>query len=247
MQYLNIPSFQSDAESALAFYKLNGFHVEYGVYSEDELDEIKTLAAHLTLPSKGNFKPIMMPHREQPEFLRYMNTPVVLNVMQNLLEGEISGLQSQYFFSPPGTRGFTAHQDNYFVQAGYGAFASAWLALEDTSPENGGLIVYPGSHLKGTLPVRETLIQSESVQDPNAYRTETVIPEGCRPLHLSIPAGGIVFIHGDVIHASNHNQSGTRTRQVLLNTYIRRGEDFRPGRDAKRVEIPLMEFNCEIK
>ena len=247
MSYLDVPSFKTHPTSAKAFYSSNGFHVEYGVYGEGELEQIKTLAACLSGPKSGHLQPVMMPHREQPDFLRYMGTKLVVEMMRSFLEGDISGLQSQYFFSPPGTQGFSPHQDSYFVQAPPGAFASAWTALEDATPENGGLIVYPRSHLKGSLPVRETLIRSDSVQDPNAYRMETVIPADYEPLHLFVPAGAVVFIHGDVIHASNNNESQLLSRQVLLNTYIRQGEPFRAGKDAKRVEISLKDSNFETK
>ena len=91
----------------------------------------------------------------------------------------------------------------------------------------------------GTLPVVDTKLVCQSEQDRNAYRTEVAMPMSVEPLHAVIPKGAVLFIHGDLVHASNTNVSENSWRHVLLNTYILEGETFRPGRDAKRVEIPL--------
>ncbi|REL34834.1 phytanoyl-CoA dioxygenase family protein [Thalassotalea euphylliae] len=232
-------SFFKKPDSVLNFYSEYGYHIEYGVISDDVCDEIQLLAHQLACAKSGNFAPVMMPHRENEQFLHYMKNPQITAIMSALLAGNIAGLQSQFFFMKPGTRGFTPHQDNHFVQARHGAFASAWLALEDTCQENGGLVVYPGTHKMGTLPVVETNLKSLSAQDPNAYRTEVSLPVEVNPIHVSVPKGAVLFIHGDVVHASNTNASKDRWRHVLLNTYILQGEAFRPGRDAKRVEISL--------
>ncbi|WP_417504439.1 phytanoyl-CoA dioxygenase family protein [Marinomonas gallaica] len=232
-------SFFQDKEKATLDYFENGYHIEYGLISSDECEFIKQYASQLNSIKSGNFSPVMMPHREDSRFLSIMANEKIKEIMSAFLRGKVSGLQSQYFTSGFGTKGFTAHQDNYFVQSKNDAFASAWLALEDTRPENGGLIVYPKSHKTGLLEVRETNISNDSAQDPNAYRMEVVIPEDYQPVSLSIPQGAVLFIHGCVVHASHDNNLEGSTRKVLLNTYVRKGEPFRAGRDAKRVEIEI--------
>jgi ectoine hydroxylase-related dioxygenase (phytanoyl-CoA dioxygenase family) len=232
-------SFFENQEKVVSEYFENGYHIELDLFSAEECQVIQSYAEELSAIKAGSYSPVMMPHREDPRFLTVMANPKIKTIMAAFLKGEISGLQSQYFTSGYGTRGFTAHQDNYFVQSKNDAFASAWLALEDTSPENGGLIAYPKSHEKGLLEVRETNILNDSAQDPNAYRMEVVIPDNYEPISLSIPQGAVLFIHGCVVHASHDNTLEGSTRKVLLNTYLRKGEPFRAGRDAKRVEIEI--------
>lgn len=232
-------SFVSHPEKAIEKYFELGFHIEPNVFNDEECTSIVARSATLQSAKNGIYTPVMMPHRQDPHFLLYMNKPLIVNFMKRVLGGDVSGIQSQFFYMPPGTQGFTAHQDNYFVQAANDAFVSAWLALEDATPDNGGLIVYPRSHKEGILPVQETQIKSDSAQDPNAYRTQCLIPDRYQSLSVTVPKGAVLFIHSCIVHASNNNQSKDLWRHVLLNTYIRKGAAFRPGRDAKRVEIDL--------
>ena len=57
---------------------------------------------------------------------------------------------------PPNTQGFNAHQDNTFVQAKGNTFISAWVALTDVTPVNGGLIIWPKSHKDKQIDFEET-------------------------------------------------------------------------------------------
>lgn len=231
-------SFLENPTEALTRYHENGFHVEENLIPHDICDKLIEASAGLENAKNETFRPQMMPHRQDPYFLTAMKTPKVVAIMNQLLDGKAAGLQTELFFCKPGTRGFSMHQDNFFVQAPYGAFASAWVALTDTYKEKGGLIVYPGSHKEGELPVRKLNLVEDSAQDPNANNEETVVPEKYQPIDASVPKGAVLFIHGHVVHGSNPNSSD-EWRYVLLNTFIREGEPFRPGNYAQREAIPL--------
>jgi len=232
-------SFFSAQDEVINSYIKNGYHIEYDLLSKEECEQIKSSASLLNSAKTREFSPVMMPHREKACFLHYMKNTKVIDILSKFIGGDISGLQSQFFYMKPGTRGFSLHQDNHFVQAKNNAFASAWLALDNTQKDNGGLIVYPGSHRLGVLPVVETRIKCDTAQDPNAYRTKVDISNEFVALNVEVPLGAVLFIHGCLVHASNDNKSVDKWRHVLLNTYIRKGEAFRPGRDAKREEILL--------
>ena len=60
---------------------------------------------------------------------------------------------------PPGTKGFSPHQDNTYVKAEGNTFVSAWIALTDVSKENGGLMIWPETHKEENLESR----QNESI------------------------------------------------------------------------------------
>ena len=229
-------SFYQDKESCSHNFNTVGYHLEYDLLSKEECESMILSSKKLNSYTSGKFSPVMMPHREIPDFENYLKNKKVVEIMSFLLRGPISALQSQFFYSPPGTIGFAKHQDNYFVR-GDEKFASAWLALTDTFPENGGLSIFPGTNNESILPVQETKINSVCNQDPNAYRVETVVPPKYEQEHLSIPAGAVLFIHGNLVHASNDNITEDRWRHVLLNTYLIKGAPFRPGRDAKRAEF----------
>lgn len=219
---------------ALDRYARDGFLVCESLFSPEHCDHILALSHGLDSFRNGTLTPVMNPHRQEPRLLEPMRDPALVLIMEALLKGRVQGLQTQYFFGRSGIRGFTRHQDNFYVEAPQDGFASAWLALEDVDSSNGGLIVWPGSHKEPLLPVRPVAQATTFGQDPNANCQECDLPDGYQALNVCVPRGSVVFIHGHVIHASNNNNTTDRTRQVLLMTYVREGESYRPGFSARR-------------
>jgi ectoine hydroxylase-related dioxygenase (phytanoyl-CoA dioxygenase family) len=158
--------------------------------------------------------------------------------MRYFLGNDIVGLQSQFFFSKPGTKGFAVHQDNFFIEAKNNSFASVWCPLVDVAILNGCLYIFPGSNNEGLLPVEPVSCNHDIGQDRNANNEECVVPSKFKQFDVIMKKGSALFIHGNLAHGSHGNQS-TEHRYVSLNTYIIQGESFRPGLTAKREEIPL--------
>lgn len=231
-------SFFTHPKESLASYMETGFFIEENLFSDQECAELIKASADLESAKNATYRPQMMPHRTNPLYLDAMRKPALTNIVNKLVGGKAVGLQTELFYCKPGTRGFSLHQDNFFVQAPLGAFASAWIALTDTYFEKGGLIVYPGTHKEGLLPVRKLDLNKDSAQDPNANNEETVVPPQYQLLNANVPKGAALFIHGHLVHGSNANQTD-EWRYVLLNTYIREGEDFRPGNYARREAVAL--------
>lgn len=229
--------FQNEAEALKQYHEL-GFHIEEKLFTPEECDQLIEAAKDLENAKNETYRPQMMPHRQNDLYLTAMRKPKLVTIMNKLVGGKAVGLQTELFYCKPGTRGFSLHQDNFFVQAPIGVFASAWVALTDTYEEKGGLIVYPGSHKEGLLPVRKLELAKDTAQDPNANNEETIVPPQYKAINASVPRGAVLFIHGHVVHGSNPNRSN-EWRHVLLNTYIREGEPFRPGNYAQREAITL--------
>ena len=220
-------------------FQEQGYSVVEGLFSADECRAIQKIAETLPNFVSGDLLPVMNPHRERPELLRTMSDERIVSVIRRLLVGKPVGMQTQYYYCRPGTRGFSFHQDNYFVQAGQDRFASAWLALEDVTVENGALIVLPGSHREGIYQVREIGERSTYGQDPNHNRLECVVEKNYPQVSVAVRQGGVVFLHGHVVHSSNHNTSTDKFRRALLMTYLAEGSAFRPGFIANRTPFAL--------
>jgi ectoine hydroxylase-related dioxygenase (phytanoyl-CoA dioxygenase family) len=231
-------SFFSDPEEAFAAYVESGFHIEENVFTPEECAALIDASSQLENAKNGTYRPQMMPHRTDDIFLQAMRKPALKTIMNKLVDGKAMGLQTEFFYCKPGTRGFSLHQDNFFVQAPMGVFASAWIALTDTYFEKGGLIVYPETHKEGLLPVRKLNLDKDTSQDPNANNEETVVPPQYKIMNAKVPKGAALFIHGHLVHGSNPNTTD-EWRFVLLNTYIREGEAFRAGNYAQREAIEL--------
>ncbi len=229
----------SDA-SFVEFYKQEGYCIQPNVFSALECEAYIQAGIELKDYRNGITKPAMMPHRENSIFLQAMKNPSIVTMMESLVGGQVAGLQTEFFYCNPGTRGFSLHQDNFFVQAPEGAFASAWCALTDTYKEKAGLIVYPGTHKEGMLPVQKITLQRDAGQDPNANNEETIVPEAykAKVMDASVAKGSALYIHGGLVHGSNANLTN-ESRYVLLITYIRKGATFRPGNYAGRAEVDV--------
>jgi hypothetical protein len=230
-------SFRDRPEQALEAYQVQGFFIEPALFSEAACDWLIAQGEQLPPVIPGEARPVIQPHRARPAFLDAMRAPPLVAIMKRLCGASVDGLQSEFFFGRPGTAGFAPHQDNYFVEAPFGAFASAWLALVDIGPENGGLIIYPGTHGR-MLAVRPLQAQPSPNQDPNARAQEAILPPDVRGFDVRVRKGDCVLLHGCVAHAS-HDNCTDQSRYVLLNTYIRHGETFRAGRYASRAPVPL--------
>ena len=233
-----IPSFAKDPAAALAFYFDQGYHIEPGVFDAAEIAAIKKAARNLPDYLNGSYIPTLNPHRLEDPFLKALAKKTLVEIMRLMVHGKVSGLQTQYFFGKPGTKGFAMHQDNFYVESNPDAFASSWNPLVDVSPKNGGLIVYPGSHREPILPVDKFEEEQAAGQDKNARREQVRLPEKYQPVSVVAPAGSAVFLHGHTVHSSHDNQTDTY-REVLLCTYLRAGEKFRPGFSAKRNEVDV--------
>jgi phytanoyl-CoA hydroxylase len=232
-------SYFKQPQEVLAFYNEHGYHIEHDIFSPQECSVLIEAAGKLENAKNGSYRPTMMPHRHDEIFVIAMRKKAIATIISELVGGEPAGIQSEFFYCKPGTRGFSLHQDNFYVEAAQGVFASAWCALTDTYFEKGGLIVYPGTHVEGNLPVRKLDLKPDTAQDPNANNEETIVPPQYKAINATVPKGAVLFLHGHTVHASNPNKTD-EWRYVLLNTYIKKGEKFRPGNYAKRAEVDLM-------
>lgn len=231
-------SFFTEPEKALEEYLALGYHIEHNLFSDEECEQLITASHELADARQGIYRPCMMPHRQNEIYTMAMKKSSIVQIISALVGGEAVGLQSEFFYGKPGTRGFSLHQDNFYVEAQYGVFASSWAALTDTYQKKGGLIVYPETHKEGALPVRKLNMAHDATQDPNANNEETVVPAKYAAINVAVPKGAVLFIHGHLVHGSNPNLTD-EWRYVLLTTYIKTGEAFRAGKYAKREEVKL--------
>lgn len=234
---LTSTSFQEDAESALRTYEDQGYFVEPDVFNDDQCARLIAEAEELARENENPDRPLMQPHRQRDLFVEAMRHPRIVDAIKRICGGRVSALQSEFFFCRAGTPGFAPHQDNYFVEAPLGAFASAWIALCDVSLDNGGLYLYPSSH-GSMLPVTNFDTVVNALQDPNARSKSTVVPGHLKRIDPELPKGSVLFLHGCVVHGSNDNTSDD-PRYALLNTYIREGATFRPGNYAGRRPVSV--------
>lgn len=231
-------TFAGDPTRALAAYSESGLHIEPDVMDAGLCDELIAIANEFPAVKTEDYRTVLQPHRMSSVFLEALRHPRVTRILKLILGGEISGIQTQFFYGKPGTPGFEPHQDNRFVNAPPRKFASAWVALTDVSRENGSLYIYPGTFRESLLEVDELEASESKLQDANALRLRCRVPEKYTPIDLEMKKGSVAFFDGHTVHGSHANMS-QRYRYALLMTYIARGAPFVAGLYAQREEIPM--------
>lgn len=190
------------------------------------------------------FYPRMMhPHRHPglpvgPLAMRYMLDARIHAALHDLFGEEPVAAQSMFYFKPPGARGQDLHQDNYYLRVRPGTCLAAWLAIDDADPENGGLVVVPGSHLLDIL-------CPERADSTVFFTTDHLdVPEGMQEEALTLKAGDMLFFNGSLIHGSYPNASAERFRRAFICHYVPRDSEeashwYRPlfGFDGQEAQI----------
>jgi ectoine hydroxylase-related dioxygenase (phytanoyl-CoA dioxygenase family) len=227
---IEIPQFSDDPQKALHFYREYGFQIELNIWSQAEIIEINEQADKIDANISGNFSSIIHGDRISPPFLKNAKNPKIIAIIESLLGGRVSGLQTVYYFGKPGTKGFPLHQDNFFVQSHRDMFATAWSPFIDVNPSCGCLIAYPGSHREAILEVTDTQFKPD-LGDPQS--PGCILPSSYLPMAIDAPKGSCVFLHGHMAHSSCDNTSEI-FRRTFLTTYIKEGANFRAGRTERK-------------
>lgn len=113
----------------------------------------------------------------------------------------------------PGFSSVTSwHQDMRYWSFDQPELVSVWLALGEETPDNGGLLLIPGSH---TLPIERGRFDA-------ALFLRTDLPENNALIEAAIPAhlqaGDTLFFHCRAFHAAGQNSS-ERVKKSLVYTY----------------------------
>lgn len=219
-------------EEQVKYYHKHGFVLVKGLLTQVECDQLieRSLELHSRGSIPGCFQSVaegeaggdplrtyprmMHPHRVDELSLHFLKHPRIVDALEEILGMGAIGLQSMFYWKPPGARGQDFHQDDYYLKTDPDACIAAWAALEEIDEENGGLIVFPGSHVEGILPMTPTdttqSFTDTAVTPPHQYEAQLV----------RMHAGDVLFFHGHLIHGSRPNRSKTRFRKSFICHYV---------------------------
>jgi ectoine hydroxylase-related dioxygenase (phytanoyl-CoA dioxygenase family) len=143
---------------------------------------------------------------DDPFWVRLVADERLLDLVEPILGPNIA-LFASHYICKPGDDGMPVawHQDGSYWPLEPMEVVTAWLAVDDSTAENGCMRVIPGSH-KGSI------LEHKTVEE------RAVLPEGvevspedeCRAVDLEIPAGGVSLHHPFLVHGSNPNLSPKR-------------------------------------
>ncbi len=230
------------AAARRAAYEAQGFIVERGLFTTDEVSRLGALfnemhaaggvpGKYAPMPADADYNDgyhhtfakgdpllrwprVMWPHSFMPGVLPYVLHPRIYDRLAELLGEEACNLSSMFYFKPPRARGQAFHQDNFYIKVKPGTCHACWIAVDPSDAGNGGLSVVPGSH-------RMEIVCPEIADPANYFAKELVRPPaGLTAVMPELAAGDALFFHGNLIHGSDPNTSADRFRRSLVLHYM---------------------------
>lgn len=143
--------------------------------------------------------------------------PRVLDAVEDIIGPDILVHGTGLFWKLAQDPGYVPwHQDGYNAKLSAG-YVSAWLALTDSSPDNGCLRVVRGSHREGIFPHEFTSISPDNIgtggleiarQVKESEATDIILAPGEMSLHH------VAIVHGSNPNTSNRPRIGYAVRYV---------------------------------
>ena len=165
----------------------------------------------------GRYTACHVAHKVSPAFRRLLHDERLVDVARALIGPNVKCVHSVLFFKSPGEPGNAWHQDEFFIPSRDRSITTAWIALDDTTVENGCLHLIPGSHRSGVLyPMRRH-------HNPDLDRAEEAFGFPYAPedgVAVELEAGSVVFFNGYLLHGSYPNRSESSFRRSVQFVYM---------------------------
>ena len=196
-------------------YHENGYVIPDFRVRPEVLEAIKVRHAALLQqrPDFRDYCPALLEHDR--DFLGYADNRDILDMVQQLIGPDIA-LWNMSFFAKPASDGKRTpwHQDGEYWPIRPLATCTAWLALDDSTPENGCLRVIRGSHKDRALKAHNkvyskdvTLTQELDAREFNeADAVDIVLKAGQISLH------DVYLLHGSEANTSPNPRRGMTMR-----------------------------------
>jgi ectoine hydroxylase-related dioxygenase (phytanoyl-CoA dioxygenase family) len=128
-----------------------------------------------------------------------------LDAVEDVIGPDILVRGSGIFWKPSHDPAYVSwHQDGYNSKLSE-LYVSAWLALTDSSPDNGCLRVVRGSHCEGILPHELTSVSPDNIGTGGLEIARQV--EESEATDITLAPGEMSLHHVAIVHGSNPNTS----------------------------------------
>ena len=136
---------------------------------------------------------------------RLIRHPAALDAVEALIGPDILVWNTAVLIKQPGTRDFVSwHQDAYYWGNHPDHVVSGWIAVCDSTPDNGCVRVIPGSHTPGILPHADTFGADNMLS--RGQRITEPMDDG-KAVDLVLKAGEMSLHHTRTVHSSHPNRS----------------------------------------
>ncbi len=160
---------------------------------------------------------IHFPHKISDQMKGIAESTAAVDALIEVIGPNVKLVQSMLFIKSEGKPGQAWHQDEYFIPTRDRSLCAIWIALDDSTVENGCLWVIPGSHRAGVLyPDREhDSLDFDCTRESYgfSYSESDAVP-------VEIPAGAALIFNGYLLHSSRPNTGTRGMRRALVNHYM---------------------------
>ncbi|MCC7275227.1 MAG: phytanoyl-CoA dioxygenase family protein [Alphaproteobacteria bacterium] len=190
-------------------------------FASDVIAGLDAAARAKHVETGGRPRWIDHPVRHRPLFRRLAAAPALVAAVETLIGPGVDVYFSQIFFKPPlDGSPKPAHQDNFYAGPNDpDGLVTAWIALDEATPENGCLEFVDGSHRGPIHP------HAAPPGQPHHLQIAAAILDRLAFTAAPVPKGGVSFHHGGTIHRSAANRSA-RARRAAAITYVTKTTRF---------------------
>ena len=151
-----------------------------------------------------------------PFWVRLVSDDRLLDVAEQFIGPNIALFASHYICKPPfDGQPVLWHQDGSYWPLDPMEVITLWLAIDDSTPENGCMRVIPGTH---TMDLHEMKPNTQVANVLNSEIATEHVNESIA-VNLTLHAGGVSVHHPNIVHGSEANRS-PRRRAGLTIRYI---------------------------
>ncbi|GLH13258.1 Phytanoyl-CoA dioxygenase, peroxisomal [Gryllus bimaculatus] len=217
------------------FYKDNGFIKLENIFTKEEMDALsdeynelftrKQTESDMEASWKGNDMKeaaketpvvVLSIHNLQFHsaiFSRVLQHEKILDALEDIMETPNILLHHTKAHLKPPSKGapYLMHQDYHYFPFKKHSMVAVFIHMDDTTPENGGLCVYPGSHKLG--PLYDKGSEDEKGEKYHYMKPEDFPIEKATPIHAK--RGDVVVFSYLLVHGSYLNTS-ERVRRMFL-------------------------------
>ncbi len=148
--------------------------------------------------------------------------PTILDAVEDVLGPDLLCWGSSFFIKNPRDPGFVSwHQDSTYWGLDPADVITAWVALSDSTPENGAMRVMPATHTMDQIAHRDTFKKENLLSRGQEIMVDV---DEKQAVTLELMAGEMSLHHVRLIHGSDPNPSDKRRIGYAIRyipTYVR--------------------------
>jgi ectoine hydroxylase-related dioxygenase (phytanoyl-CoA dioxygenase family) len=192
-------------------YERSGYAIFRNVLDADP-DLIGETSHHVDwlLEKNPGLRPEHLHHylvKNDPFWVRLISDDRLLDVAELFIGPNIALFASHYISKPPADgQAVLWHQDGSYWPLQPMEVVTLWLAVDDSTPENGCMRVIPGTH---TMNLHQMKRQTDI---PNVLSSgiDPELVDESKAVDIVLKAGDVSVHHPNIIHGSNANISAKR-------------------------------------